>query len=122
MGLLYVYMKLVYIRCLSLHQPACYMTCVLISGAQPHIYDFQTYQFVYMLDVHCKYCTDAVVGLYSIGFRSTGSEALFAVSCEGVVVWYQHNLRGLYGKCCPSVHADTCLCTLIKAPHFILFS
>ncbi len=113
-------MTFVCIECLSMHQPAC---CVCPdSGAQLRIHPFQTLQSVCMLDVQCKRCKDAVVGLYSIGFRSTGSEALFAVSCEGVVVWYQHNLRGLYGKCCPSVHADTCLCTLIKAPHFVLFS
>ena len=60
-----------------------------------------------MLDVQCEYCKDAVVGLYSIGLCSTGSEALFAVSCEVVIVWCQHNLRGRYGKCCLSVHADT---------------
>ena len=75
-----------------------------------------------MLDVQCKHCKDAVVGLYSIGLCSTGSEALFAVSYEVVVVWCQRNFRGRYGKCCLSVHADTCLCTFIKAPYVVLFS
>ena len=74
-----------------------------------------------MLDVQYKRCKDAIVGLYSIGLCSTASEALFAVSCEVVVIWRQCNFRGRYGKCRLSVHADTCRCTFIKAPHVVLF-